>query len=61
MSETDKKRTFDREFERFKKDNPDWDKFLTDSTYYDLMGWYDDKYGLGNEFEYSCMAHFFAN
>ena len=61
MSETNRAELFDREFERFKKDDPNWDRFLTDSTYYELMGWYDAKHNLGNEEMYSEEAHDFAN
>lgn len=36
---------FDKAFELFKIENPKWDEYLTDSTYYDLMDWYANKYG----------------
>ena len=61
MSETNRAELFDREFERFKKDDPNWDRFLTDSTYYELMGWYDAKHKHDNEEMYSEEAHDFAN
>ena len=61
MSETDKKGLFDRDFERFKKDDPNWDRFLTDSTYYELMSWYDAKHKYDNDEMYSEEAHDFAN
>ena len=36
---------FSERFELFKKENPTWEDHLTDSTYYDIMEWYADKYG----------------
>ena len=33
-------------FKQYREENPDWDKYLTDSTYYELMDWYDYKMGL---------------
>ena len=51
---------FDLEFEEYKIENPDWEKYLTDSTFYELMDWYDFKHGLGCEEHASEEAHDFA-
>lgn len=34
------KQKYEECFEKFKEKNPDWERFLTDSTYYDLMEFY---------------------
>lgn len=52
---------FDIDFKKLKEDNPDLDKNLTDSTYFDLMEWYDATYHLGSEEINSCEAREFAN
>ena len=41
MEEKNKKELYEKEFEQYKKDNPDWERTMTDSTYYELMKWYD--------------------
>lgn len=51
---------FEVEFSKFKEENPTWEKYLTDSTYYDLMSWYDAKHGLANEDNYSDEGRAFA-
>ena len=53
--------TFDKDFEKYKQENPDWNLFLTDSTYYELMDWYDAKHGLGDEDSNSDEARSFAS
>lgn len=53
MNTTNREEHFDKLFEEFKKENPDWDKRLTDSTYYDFAVWYDEKHGLANPDHYS--------
>lgn len=52
---------FDFDFEEYKKSNPNWEKYLTDSTYYELMDWYDSKYGLCCEEHNSDEARDFAD
>ena len=47
---------FDADFEAFKADNPNWDKYLTDNTVFELRSWYDTKHGTYNEDEYSDKA-----
>ncbi len=37
---------FANAFEKFKIDNPMWDKYLTDSVYNELMDWYSENYNL---------------
>lgn len=37
---------FANAFEEFKKDNPTWDKYLTDSTYNEMQAWYAENYNL---------------
>ena len=39
---------FDEAWKLYQQENPDWYKFLTDSTYYEIKDWYEHKYG----FEY---------
>lgn len=51
---------YDKDFEEFRKENPDWNKYLTDSTYYEIMEWYENKYGLANEEHYTDEARNFA-
>lgn len=60
MSDADKSELFDREFEEFKSENPDWKKYLTDSTYYDILNWYEKKHGLCSDDEYSEEGYDFA-
>jgi len=48
-------------FKQFKKEQPDWHKYLTDSTYYELMAFYDEKNNIPHKIVNSMMAHSFAN
>ena len=52
---------YEAEFSEFRKDNPTWGKYLTDSTFYEMMSWYDEKHGLANEDHYSDEGRAFAN
>lgn len=52
---------FELDLKKLKEDKPDWDKNLTDSTYFELMDWYDTTYHLGSEEINSCEAREFAN
>lgn len=52
---------YEAEFSEFRKDNPTWEKYLTDSTYYEMMSWYDGKHGLANKDDYSDEGRAFAN
>lgn len=48
-------------FEQYGAENPNYRQYLTDSTYYELMSWYDDKHGYYDLDGYSDDAHTFAN
>lgn len=61
MSAINRAEKFERDFELFKSQNADWGKYLTDSTYFELMDWYDATYHLGSNDENSGEAHDFAN
>ena len=51
---------FDAYFVEFEKQNPDWKKNLTDSTYHELAEWYDEHLGISNPESCSDKAHEFA-
>lgn len=61
MEKVNRAEVFDRYFERFKHKIPGWDLYLTDSTYFLLMDWYDATNHLGSEKENSTEAHAFAD
>ncbi len=48
-------------FKQYEAENPNYRQYLTDSTYYELMSWYDDKHGYYDLDGYSDDAHAFAN
>ena len=48
-------------FKQYQEENPDWEKFLTDSTYYELMSWFDYKAKLAVDDYYTDEARDFAN
>lgn len=52
---------YEKLFEQYKQQNPDWAEYLTDSTYYELMDWYDYNHGIDNEECNSDEAHEFVN
>ena len=52
---------FDVCFELFKRDNPDWENELSDSTYYELAEWYDDFHGKANGDYLSDKSYEFAD
>ena len=52
---------YEKLFEQYKQQNPDWAEYLTDSTYYELMEWYDYNHGIDNEEGNSDEAHEFVN
>jgi len=52
---------FEDLFKQYKEENPDWAKYLTDSTFYELMSWYDNGHGIDNEDAYSDEGREFAN
>jgi hypothetical protein len=37
---------FESDYKEYEKENPDFRKYLTDSTYFELMDWYDFKHGI---------------
>jgi hypothetical protein len=43
------KKLFNQYFEEYKKDNPDWEEYFSDSTYYEIADWYDSKHGTNFE------------
>lgn len=51
---------FETAFAEFEKKNPNWKKYLTDSTYYELAEWYDEYLGISNPESCSDEAHKFA-
>ena len=53
VKQTSRNKDYEALFKQFKKENPDWKKYLTDSIYYDLAGWYDVKKGIANPDDYS--------
>ena len=52
---------YEKLFEQYKQQNPDWAEYLTDSTYYELMDWYDYNHGIDNEECNSDEAHEFVS
>jgi hypothetical protein len=54
---------YDKLIQEYENEYPDWLKYFTDSTYYELMSWYEYKHGIetSDEEPYSDEAHNFAN
>ena len=60
MADTNRAEKFDRDFRQFQEDHHNWQDYLTDSMYYELMWWYDATYNPGDDESYSAEAHDFA-
>ena len=52
---------YEKLFKQFKKERPSSIKYLTDSTFFELMDWYDEKQNYDSEEENSQDARNFAN
>lgn len=52
---------YEQLFKHYRQGNPDWKENLTDSTYYEMMDWYDYIHGIDNEAHNSDEARKFAN
>lgn len=52
---------YEQLFKQYRQENPDWADYLTDSTYYEMMDWYDYIHGIDNEEHNSDDAREFAN
>lgn len=52
---------YEQLFKQYGQENPDWAEYLTDSTYYEMVDWYDYAHGNDNDECSSDEAREFAN